>query len=121
MGTFSVDFEVGDPRGERWERVEALVDTGASFTWVGSDVLERLGLEPAESWTFETADGRLLERGVVETQVRLDGRPGTSVVIFGDVGSKPLLGAFTLERFLLSPDPVNQRLVPVRGLLMPLR
>jgi hypothetical protein len=35
--------------------------------------------------------------------------------VFGDTA---LLGAFTLEGFLLAPDAVGQRLVPVDGLLM---
>ena len=34
MGTFSVEIEIGDAAGERWETVEALVDTGASYTWL---------------------------------------------------------------------------------------
>lgn len=44
----------------------------------------------------------------------------TSLCIFGDEGSQTLLGAFTLEGFSLAPDPVNERLVPVAGLLMTL-
>jgi len=39
------------------------------------------------------------------------------IVIFGEPGSEPLLGAFTLEGFRLAADPVNRRLVPVPGLL----
>ena len=46
MGTFPVTIEVGDPRGERFEPVEALVDTGASFTWVPGDMLPRLDVVP---------------------------------------------------------------------------
>ena len=30
MGTFRVAIEIGDAAGERWETVEALVDTGAT-------------------------------------------------------------------------------------------
>ncbi len=40
MGIFNVPIEVGDPEGGRFERVEALVDTGATFTIV-----------PAPFWT----------------------------------------------------------------------
>ena len=39
-------------------------------------------------------------------------------VVFAEEGSEPLLGAVTLEMFLLGVDPVRQRLVPVRALLM---
>jgi hypothetical protein len=34
MGIFHVPIEIGDPRGERFESVEALVDTGATFVKV---------------------------------------------------------------------------------------
>ena len=118
MGTFSVGIEVGDPTESRFETVDALVDTGASHTWVPRDVLERLGVEPHTRWEFETADGRVIERDVAETRVRYNGQTHTTFVVFGDVGSQPLLGAYTLEGFLLAPDPVNRRLVRVRGLAM---
>ncbi len=41
-----------------------------------------------------------------------------TLVVFGDEGSIPLLGAYTLEGFGLAADPINRRLVPVRGLAM---
>lgn len=36
MGTFSVLIEVGNPGGNRFEGLEALVDTGATYTVVPS-------------------------------------------------------------------------------------
>ncbi|HHT9131936.1 MAG TPA: retroviral-like aspartic protease family protein, partial [Candidatus Tripitaka californicus] len=64
------------------------------------------------------ADGRRIEREMAETRVRLDGQTRTTLVVFGDEGTEPLLGAYTMEGFGLSPDPVNRRLVSVPGLLM---
>jgi hypothetical protein len=32
VGTFTVELDIGDAAGERWERVEALVDADASYT-----------------------------------------------------------------------------------------
>ena len=40
-----------------------------------------------------------------------------TLCIFGDAGTEPLLGAITLEAFLLAADPHNKRLVPVTGYL----
>jgi len=34
MGTFYWPIGLGDPRGERFEEIQALVDTGATWTWV---------------------------------------------------------------------------------------
>jgi hypothetical protein len=39
-------------------------------------------------------------------------------VVAGEPGSSALLGAVTREAFLLAPDPVHKRLVPVTGLLL---
>ena len=52
------------------------------------------------------------------TLVRWDGETMPTLVVFGGNGNAVLLGAYTLEGFALAPDPVNQRLVKVRGLAM---
>ena len=44
MGTFQITVEIADPAGQRFEPVEMLVDTGARFTKVPEDLLERLGV-----------------------------------------------------------------------------
>ena len=118
MGTFQATVEIGDPDGSQYETVEAVVDTGSTYTWVPRDVLARLGVESEFQQEFETADGRVIERDVAETRVRLDGQARTTLVVFGDEGSKPLLGAYTLEGFALAVDPLGRRLVPVRGLAL---
>ncbi|MEE9277243.1 MAG: retroviral-like aspartic protease family protein [Dehalococcoidia bacterium] len=116
MGTFRVEIEIGDPAGERWETVEALVDTGASHTRVPRSVLERLAVEPTERWPFRLADDREVEYDVAQTQVRIDGRARFSIVVFGDDGSDALLGAATLGMFALDTDPLARRLIPASGL-----
>ncbi len=118
MRTYQVAIEIGDTRGLRFETVNALVDTGASYSWVPRSCLERLGVQAQDRWEFETADGRIIQRDVGRTWVRIDGRNEITLVVFGDEGSPPLLGAYTLEGFLLAPDPVNRRLIRVRGLAM---
>ena len=118
MGTFRVPIEIGDPRGERYEQVEALVDTGATYTTAPASVLQRLGVTPHDRVPFILADGRRIERDVGQTWVRVDGKSVISLVVFAEEGVEPLLGAYTLEGVLLTVDPANQRLVPTPGLLM---
>jgi clan AA aspartic protease len=118
MGTFSMSIEVGDPTGQRWQTVEALVDTGSTYTWLPGSLLERLGVERLRRLEFETADGRVVERDAGQTWVRVEGRSVITLVVFADDASPPLLGAYTLEGVLLAVDPVNRRLMPVRGLAM---
>jgi aspartyl protease family protein len=121
VGTFRVALEIGDPEGSRWETVEALVDTGASYTLVPRHLLLSLGVRTTFRRPFTLADGRQVDCEMAETRVRLDGQTRTTLVIFGEEGAVPLLGAYTLEGFGLAPDPVNRRLISVPGLLMDIR
>jgi clan AA aspartic protease len=117
MGTFHQAFAVGDFAGNRYEPIEGLVDTGATYTWVPRDVLERLGVQPEEKRGFVLADGREVEYDVAWVRIRLNGASQPSLCIFGEPGTEPLLGVFTLEAFGLGVDPVNGHLIPVRGYL----
>jgi clan AA aspartic protease len=121
MSTFSMPVEVGDFEGSRWESLEAVVDTGATYTFIPSDVLQRLRVEPQEQRPFILANGQQVLYGTAWVRVRLDGREHPTLVIFGEPGSGSLLGAFTLEGFGLSADPVNERLTPVPGYLVGIR
>ena len=118
MGAFSYSFEVGDPHGERFEPVEALVDTGATFTVIPGSILQRLGIPVQREVRFRMADGSVLTRGVGETVLRLDGQTFTTPVVFGGDGQPLLLGVVALETALLAVDPVGQRLIPTEALLM---
>ena len=118
MGTFPVTIEIGDPVGQSWEPVDALVDTGSTYTWVPRQLLERLDVHPNFLREFETADGRVVTRDMAVTMARWDGEMMPTLVVFGNEGDAALLGAYTLEGFALAADPVNQRLVRVRGLAM---
>jgi len=117
MGTTFCTIEVGDFAGQRFEAVETMVDTGATYTWIPRDILSRLRIVPEEQRPFVLADGREVDYGVAWVRIRIDGRNQPSLCVFGEPGTQPLLGVFTLEAFGLGVDPVNRRLVPVRGYL----
>ncbi len=118
MSTFSVSLEIGGLSGDSWERLEALVDTGSSYTSVPRDILARIGVEPRDRRRFRTADERHIEMDLGFAMARLDGQQRPTVVAFGERGGTPLLGAVTLEEFGLGVDPLSHRLVPVEGLAM---
>ena len=118
MGTFQVTIEIGDLQGQAWESVDALVDTGSSYTWTARPMLARLGVLPQFQREFETADGRVVQRDMADTMLRWNGETRTTLVVFGGDQDATLLGAYTLEGFGLAPDPVNRRLIRVRGLAM---
>ena len=120
MGTFRVTLAVGDPQGGQYTPVEALVDTGATYTTLPASILRELGVVPHDRAEFELADGNVIERDIGRTWVRIDGKSDIVPVVFGDEKGGALLGAVTLEIFRLAVGPVSQRLVQVRGLLMSL-
>lgn len=117
MGNFRVPVEIATLSGDRFERLEALVDIGATYTWVPRDVLDRLGIQPEEDWPFVLADGREITYPIASIRVRMNQRSRPTVAVFGEPGTEALLGAFTLEAFGLAADPVNHRLLRVPGLL----
>ncbi len=118
LGTFRVVIDIGDPDGNRFESVQALVDTGASYTTVPSSVLREMTVTAHDRVTFILADGRRVQRDVGRTWIRVDGKSEITLVVFGDEDSESLVGAYTLQGLLLGVDTPNERLVPVPGLLM---
>ena len=111
MGTFSVLLEVKNANGGEWSRVAALVDTGASCTVLGENLLASLGIQPEEQEQFQLGDDSIVEWNIGEVRPRLRGSERTTPVVFGPPGVSPLLGALTLQIFRLTVDPVNERVV----------
>jgi aspartyl protease family protein len=118
MSVFTTEIEVGDSEARTFERVDALVDTGASYTLLPGSMLRSLGIEPHTGGRFLTAEGKVIERELGRAWVRIDGRSEMTIVIFGDEDARPLLGAVTLEEFGLGVDPLGHRLIPVPGYLV---
>jgi len=89
-----------------------MVDTGSEYNWVPRAVLAELGVEPQGMESFETADGRVLERDVGSALLYAAGRVRATVVVFAEVGDMVLLGAIGLEALNLRVDLTQKKLVP---------
>ena len=113
MGTFNVRFDIANRDGDEFVGVEALVDTGSSYTVLGEDLLSLLGILPTERQQFQLGDDSFVEYEMGEARLRLNGSEMTTLVVFGPAGVSPLLGATTLQLFRLSADSVNERLIPM--------
>jgi clan AA aspartic protease len=118
VGTFSVSVEAAGPQRDRYIALDALVDTGASYTMLPAAMLDDLGVVEDRQRPFVLAHGARVTRSVGQAWVRLDGHEVMTVVVFGDEGALPLLGAVTLEEMGLGVDPLGRRLIEVAGLLM---
>lgn len=86
-----------------------MVDTGATYSFMPASLLERLEIEPMETVEFILADGRRTELDIGEAPIRAVGRQATTIVVFGEEDSMPLLGAYALEGLGLVVDPVHRR------------
>ncbi|MCH8109253.1 MAG: retroviral-like aspartic protease family protein [Chloroflexi bacterium] len=117
MGTFSVTIEIGGLEGQRFEELEALVDTGATTTVVPASIMRGLGITSTSRQTFEYASGAQVELDMAQAIIKVEGRETITWVIFGEEAGGALLGAYTLEGVFLGVDSYNRRLIPVRGVL----
>jgi aspartyl protease family protein len=118
MGTFNVEIQVSDAQGDRSRTVQALVDTGATYTVLPASLLQELGLVPHTRAEFVLGNGQREEHDIGRAWIHLDGRREFTLVVVGSEDAEPVLGAVTLEEFRLAPDPVSKQLIPVPGLLM---
>ena len=117
MGELYWRIGVWSADGERMETVDALVDTGASYSLFPRSMLERLGIVPIGQRGFEQADGSVIYRDIGRALLRINDDEDVQRVIFGEDDAEPLIGAGTLQGFLLLVDPVMEELVPRTGRL----
>ncbi len=115
MGTFMHTITLLSASGDAQETVEALVDTGATFTSVAASVLDRLSVEDEGTVRLQLANGQIEEPHIGSVMAELNGTWRTIPCLFGESGDPSIIGAVALEIFLLSVNPVEQRLVPVVG------
>ncbi len=118
MGVFKAQVGVSNGNGGEPEWVEALVDTGATFTVLPDSLLrERVGVTPTRVLTFTLADGRERAMPVGSALIRVNGVEAPSPVVFGEEGQF-LLGATTLQSLGLIADTTNHELMPAPRLYM---
>ncbi len=112
MGTFSVDFVIGNRDRTRTRALRGVVDTGASYTVIPAPILDELGIEREETLLFSFADGSRRELPIAWAEMELQGERDNVQVIFGPDSRKVLLGAMALETFALAADAKYRRLIP---------
>ena len=113
MGTFQVEIEIGDPQGERWEKMTATVGTKVALAWAPRDVLEQLGVKPDKRISLRHLDGRLIKRDVAQTWLRIGDKAHVVTVVFGEKRDPALVGSETLQDMLLAADVDRGKIVNV--------
>ena len=89
---------------------EFLVDSGASYTVVPGQILQKLGVKPQREETFVLADGTTIKRKVGSVLYEFQDREAAAPVLFGEKDDSKLLGIFTLEALGLTLDPLKRTL-----------
>ena len=95
------------------------IDTGALYSFVPEDYLERIGVEPAAKRNLVLADGRQQTRLLGFCDFQIEGLEGKipCPVIFAPKGSLLLLGATALENFGVEVDPIQKKLKPILAII----
>jgi len=98
---------------------EFWVDTGALYSFVPEDYLERIGIEPVAKRNLIHADGRQDTRLLGFCDFQIEGLEGgiPCPVIFAPRGSLFLLGATALENFGVEVDPIQKKLKPILAII----
>ena len=116
MGNFTVPVEVFSEDGSRSAILDAVVDTGATYTCLPETLLNDLGIVPVRRVESELADGSVSQDDLGVARLGVQGIEVITYVTFTKEPAPVLLGAIAMETALLVVDPVRKRLVPTRAL-----
>ncbi len=114
MGTFNIDFSIGNADGDGSLLLSGMVDTGSLYSIIPEVILDELGIARDEQEWFSLADGSIREMSIGLALIEIEGRRRTVHVAFGPDNDVVLVGAMTLERFGVAADPLHRRLIPAR-------
>src|SRR5438093_4939425 len=118
MGLTFLELEVANlARPNVAEKLEFLIDSGATYSVVPAAVLDRLSIEPLAEQDFRLANGTKIRRRRGFAFFWLGNHLGGSDVIFGEAGDSVLLGALTLESLGFVLDPIRRTLEPLPMIL----
>lgn len=113
MGETIVKIKISNLRNEKMSEVEALVDTGATYTSIPEKILKRLKVKKTGKVKIEFANGEVEERAIGGIWIEIKGRKTPNPVIFAKRKDAIVVGLVTLESCGLTVDPVSKKLVPL--------
>ena len=120
MGMFKKRVRLSNSRKpELFFEEEFWIDTGALYSFVPEDYLQRIGVEPSATRNLVLADGRQEARLLGFCDFQIEGLEGhiPCPVVFAPKGSLFLIGATALENFGVEVDPIQKRLKPILAVI----
>jgi len=108
MGLVFVEGTVTGPTG-RQEKLEFLVDSGATYTLLPNHTWRSIGLIAKRSVGFALVDGTRIERQVSECHITLPQGDGHTPVILGEPGDEALLvsSPWRISAWFSIPSPAR--------------
>jgi len=119
MGLFKIKIGIGFQKNGNLvfpEQVEALVDTGATYTTLPAELLNKIGIKPVGNISVKLADGSVKEKQYGGVWLNINGLPISATILFGDKDDIVLVGATSLEQAGVVVDPVNKRLMKLQSI-----
>jgi len=113
VGETIARIKVSSLKNLQSKEMDALVDTGATYTTLPGDILLALGVEYVDRISLKLADSRVIERRVGNVVVEIEGKIRATPVIFGEAGDATIVGLVTLEACGLTVDTINKKLIPL--------
>ena len=103
----------------KYEEVDVIIDTGATFSVIKRERLKRLGISPIRKKKLKLANGDIIERDWGGACFIIEGKgEGVSDVIFAEENNTELLGLLSLEGMALSVDTKTGELKPIELFLL---
>ena len=79
-------------------------------TWIPASLAKALGIVREELRPFRVATGEVIHRWIGHVTEEILGKKEPTIVVFGDEGTRGLLGVYALEGLLLEVDTANHLL-----------
>ena len=106
MGETRTSFKVYGLHGQA-ATLEALVDTGATFTKIPPNTASKLGLEVKYETEVELGDGRRVKRGLALAEVEIQDVKRPLLIAVAGEGEKAIIGYTTLEVLGFKVNPIT--------------
>lgn len=120
MGMFKVNVKVSNIKDQSLSfDKDFWVDTGALYSFIPEDYIERIAVEPTAKRNLIMADGRHDTRLLGFCNFQIEEQEGEipCPVIFAPKDSLFLLGATALENFGVAVDPVQKKIKPILAVI----
>ena len=103
-------------KNDKVEEVEAIVDTGSTFTKIPKNVADKLGIEGKEEVKVKIGDGKIISRKLDIVEIEIEGIKRQIYVTIGGESEVPVIGYTTLEILGLKVNPVEKKLEKVTAI-----